>query len=169
MAINKKIINFKKKAHFTSQSEGGNILPHSICFIDDTCEIVTHNTTFGGSKVESTKVSFTNGAEIYKPTTTTVSLQLTEQWINSTVAVPTEAGTYMVEVHTDKEYASGIFSVCGDTDVMFDEVTLHMSSNKTRRIYLKTNDSSTIKNFMLSTSTADSGAKNYTIRYKKVM
>ena len=53
MAIQKKLINFKKRSEFDKQNAAGNILETSIVFIDDSKEIVTHNTTFdcsGGLK-----------------------------------------------------------------------------------------------------------------------
>ena len=49
MAINKKIINFKKAEDFTKEYEAGNILEKSLVFIDDTHQIVTHNTVFDGN------------------------------------------------------------------------------------------------------------------------
>lgn len=49
MAINKKQINFKKKADYLNEKEAGNILDHSVIYIDDAKEIVTHNTVFDGN------------------------------------------------------------------------------------------------------------------------
>ncbi|MCH5234932.1 MAG: leucine-rich repeat protein [Muribaculaceae bacterium] len=49
MAIDKKIINFKKGEDFTREYNAGNILDKSLVFIDDTHEIVTHKTVFDGN------------------------------------------------------------------------------------------------------------------------
>ena len=46
MAINKKLINFKKQEEFDKRNEAGEILETSIVFIDDTKKIVTHGTEF---------------------------------------------------------------------------------------------------------------------------
>lgn len=48
MAINKKLVNFKKKVHYTREVNAG--LPnHSISFIEETGEIITHGRTYGGT------------------------------------------------------------------------------------------------------------------------
>ena len=46
MAINKKLIHFKSKTNFEEQSSQGNILNTSICFIQDSKEISTHETIY---------------------------------------------------------------------------------------------------------------------------
>lgn len=46
MAINKKIIHFKKKEDFDNEVANGNILNHSIVFIQDSKEISTHGTVY---------------------------------------------------------------------------------------------------------------------------
>lgn len=46
MAINKKLINFKKEADYLKEKQAGNILDTSIVFIDDAKKIVTHQTEF---------------------------------------------------------------------------------------------------------------------------
>ena len=42
MAINKKLIHFKKREYFDREVANGNVPEHSICFIQDTKEIWTH-------------------------------------------------------------------------------------------------------------------------------
>lgn len=46
MAINKKLIHFKSKENFDNEVANGNILDTSICFIQDSKEISTHNTIY---------------------------------------------------------------------------------------------------------------------------
>ena len=46
MAINKKLIYFKKKRDFDTQKEANNILDSSIVFIDDSVTISTHGADY---------------------------------------------------------------------------------------------------------------------------
>ena len=46
MAINKKLIHFKKKENFNIEVANNNILETTICFIQDTKEIYTHGTFY---------------------------------------------------------------------------------------------------------------------------
>lgn len=46
MAINKKLIHFKKKENFDNEVANGNILDNSIVFIQDSKEISTHGTVY---------------------------------------------------------------------------------------------------------------------------
>ena len=58
MAINKKLIHFTKQEFFERELANGNILDHSICFIQDTNQIWTHGTyydcsTYNPSEIEA--------------------------------------------------------------------------------------------------------------------
>lgn len=46
MAINKKLIHFKRKTSFENETANDNILDTSICFIQDSKEISTHGTIY---------------------------------------------------------------------------------------------------------------------------
>ena len=46
MTINKKIIHFDKKEDFENKNNAGEILEHSIVFIEDANEIYTHGTEY---------------------------------------------------------------------------------------------------------------------------
>jgi hypothetical protein len=46
MAINKKLIHFKKKENFENEVANNNILSNSIVFIQDSREISTHGTVY---------------------------------------------------------------------------------------------------------------------------
>ena len=46
MAINKKLIHFENKQNFDNEVANGNILNHSIVFIQDSKEISTHGTVY---------------------------------------------------------------------------------------------------------------------------
>ena len=49
MAINKKLIHFKKREYFDREVANGNIPEHSICFIQDTKQIWTHGQLYSGN------------------------------------------------------------------------------------------------------------------------
>lgn len=49
MALNKKLIHFKKREFFDRELANGNVLDNSICFIQDETLIYTHGTFYDGS------------------------------------------------------------------------------------------------------------------------
>ena len=55
MAINKKLIHFKKKIDFENELSNNNILDTSICFISETKEIYTHKQLYNCS-VDSNEI-----------------------------------------------------------------------------------------------------------------
>lgn len=63
MAINKKLIHFENKQNFDNEVANGNILNHSIVFIQDSKEISTHGTVYKtvnwsylGKKINNCKI-----------------------------------------------------------------------------------------------------------------
>lgn len=62
MAINKKLIHFKSKSQFERELANNNILPTSICFIQDSREIWTHNEFYdcsGGESISELAIKLT--------------------------------------------------------------------------------------------------------------
>lgn len=62
MAINKKLIHFKSKSQFERELANNNILPTSICFIQDSREIWTHNEFYdcsGGGSISELAIKLT--------------------------------------------------------------------------------------------------------------
>lgn len=56
MALNKKLIHFKKREFFDRELANGNVLDTSICFIQDETLIYTHGTFYDGSKVDLSNI-----------------------------------------------------------------------------------------------------------------
>lgn len=56
MALNKKLIHFKKREFFDRELANGNVLDTSICFIQDETLIYTHGTFYDGSTFDPTNI-----------------------------------------------------------------------------------------------------------------
>lgn len=56
MALNKKLIHFKKREFFDRELANGNVLDTSICFIQDETLIYTHGTFYDGSTFDPSNI-----------------------------------------------------------------------------------------------------------------
>ena len=82
------------------------------------------------------------------------------------VAVNIYSGTYAIQISDGTLYASGTFSVCGDTDAMIDEIPLHVSStDATWRPYARISGA----NLQMTTNEATGTARTYTIKILKLI
>lgn len=101
MAIDKKLIFFRKKQHYNDEVNNG--LPAtSINFIDETKEIITHGSVFAGLyNVESVQPSGNAG----------LTLDLTWHEIPPAVydSILTEDGTYIIQIQWGQAIYTGIF------------------------------------------------------------
>lgn len=182
MAINKKLINFKSKAAFTSQLTQGNILDTSICFIDETQEIYTHGTYFC-PQVSSYKVTYSNGITDYKNIQfkiPTIDLTL-DNWTPTGILVnsanfPSENGTYAIQIEVNNTIYSGVMPIFIATDVAVDEINtadeivLSQMGHSTNRLYLKTDKNvSYIFSELYLSSREDATFNNMTITFKKLI
>ena len=117
MAINKKLIHFKKKEDFDREVANKNILDHSIVFIQDSKEISTHGTVY-----KSVNWSVLSKPELYE----WVDLGLPSGllWADRNVGAekPEEPGLYFAwgetEGYTAEDVATGK-KTFGPTDYKF--------------------------------------------------
>lgn len=81
-------------------------------------------------------------------------------------AVSTYSGTYAIQINNGNLYASGIFSVCGGTDAITDEIPLHVSSTSaTWRPYARISAGQ-----LQMTTNEDTGTnRDYTIKILKLI
>lgn len=101
MAINKKLIFFRKKQHYDNEVNNG--LPNtSISFIDDTKEIITHGSVFAGiDNIKSTQPSGNAGVVI--------GLAWHELPENVYSDVLNKDGTYLIQITWGQAMYTGIF------------------------------------------------------------
>ena len=101
MALDKKLIFFRKKQHYNDEVNRG--LPAtSINFIDETKEIITHGSVFAGLyNVESVQPSGNAGVQL--------ELQWHEIPIGVYDSVLVEDGTYLIQIQWGQAIYTGIF------------------------------------------------------------
>ena len=81
-------------------------------------------------------------------------------------AISTYSGTYAIQISDGTLYASGIFSVCGGTDTIIDEIPLHVSSTgATWRPYARISAGQ----LQMTTNEATGTARTYTIKILKLI
>lgn len=86
MAINKKLIHFKKKTTFTTELNAGNILDNSIVFIKDTKEIWTHGQLYSCSLTEEEINSIIKNSQSISDLTTAVGNKIDESTANTLIS-----------------------------------------------------------------------------------
>lgn len=86
MAINKKLIHFKKKTTFTTELNAGNILDNSIVFIKDTKEIWTHGQLYSCSLTEEEINSIIKNSQSISDLTTAVGNKIDESAANTLIS-----------------------------------------------------------------------------------
>lgn len=91
-----------------------------------------------------------------------------DEWTNMVAINSLTAGTYAVQIYSGNLYASGVFSACGGTDILIDEIPLHVSnstSGETWRPYARVNGN----NLQMATNETTGTSRQYTINIVKLI
>ena len=95
MALNKKLIHFKKREFFDRELANGNVLENSICFIQDETMIYTHGTFYDGSTFDPSNIeeSIQNIIDNYAPLSSVYTKQevYTKKEVDSKFFIGTQA------------------------------------------------------------------------------
>jgi len=89
-------------------------------------------------------------------------------WTTIAAVNTLEAGTYAISISSGTLYASGMFTACQGTDVMIDEIVLHVSnstSGQTWRPYARISGN----NLEMSSNEATGTQRTYTIKILKLI
>lgn len=132
----------------------------------------------GGSNVGDS-ISITLNSTTTTLTIPTITSQAEEIYNNSTSLTVSswtsikdisayDEGTYAISISASNLYASGIFSICGGTDVMIDEIVLHVS-NKTNGATWRPYARVSGKNLELSCNEAAGTSRTYIVKILKLI
>lgn len=78
-----------------------------------------------------------------------------------------DAGTYAIQISSGNVYASGVFTACGGTDSVIDEIPLHVADKGTNtwRPYARISAGQ----LQMTTNEATGTARTYTIKILKLI
>ena len=77
-----------------------------------------------------------------------------------------DAGTYVLQIHSGNMYASGVFSLCKNTDAINDEIPLHVTNTSNGwRPYAKINGN----NLQMSSTETSGTSRSYTVKIFKLI
>jgi len=90
-----------------------------------------------------------------------------DTWTNMATINTLDAGTYTIQINSGNVYASGIFTACGGTDSVIDEIPLHVSDKGTNtwRPYARVSGN----NLQMTTNETTGTARTYTIKILKLI
>ena len=122
MAINKKLIHFKKKADFDTQLSAGNILDTSIVFIKDAKQIFTHGQLYPCPFTED---------EIRNLLSTKADLSKLNNYLTKADASATyqPKGNYITSIPTANGTTAGIVKQGGDVTISNGVITVNDDSH----------------------------------------
>ena len=82
-------------------------------------------------------------------------------------AVSSYTGTYAIQINSGNVYASGVFTACGGTDSVIDEIPLHVADKGTNtwRPYARISAGQ----LQMTTNEATGTARTYTIKILKLI
>lgn len=144
----------------------GNVIAHAGNISNKAATIGTSLTTI------ATIAGVNITAKISDVTTQAIELVSVEKTLavstwTDMAAVNTYTGTYAIQINSGNVYASGVFTACGGTDSVIDEIPLHVADKGTNtwRPYARISAGQ----LQMTTNEATGTARTYTIKILKLI